>query len=212
MKNKKIVFLILLFLVFLLLFSNNAFASTTVYNTFPEDVLNNILTYDMPELNDSNYKLFGYYHSRVGYVFDFYYNCTSAFNIYVDKVNHWYAYDGTASVKTYIFDNSGNFKSSGTNTRTSGYMEEYHNSYLYLKNITVYVKGSSDIFFQPTSIVEEPEETIAETTLTKTVKIIPLAGVQQEIIQILPLILVVVVSLVGLRKALALLLTLLRKA
>ena len=204
-KHKK---LFIVFLTFLMLFyfCTSCFAgSSDFYNTLPttelsEKILDSAI---MPELTDLNYYCFIWYHSSIGYMAWFFDKNTISddFNISLDcygsSTGKWYL-TGSAVAKQYVFDGSGNLQSSGERTFTNGSWDEFHNYCFYIQNMTVYTV-SGDVFFQgPPSLMRIAEGAGMEQTI-------------KQIVLILPLILVVVVSFLGLRKALALLLSLLRR-
>lgn len=97
---------------------------------------------------------------------------------------------------------------------TSDYMFGFSDKEILQGTINVYNGETSDeIFFQPTPLeVETPVEEKQEITLAPIVEEVEAKKTLAEVVGILPLIIVVVVSLVGLRKALKMLLAVLHRA
>lgn len=195
----KLLFTFSLFLFVLFIFNfSNCFASTSI-DTYKEkaDALDGLVSYCIYYGNDGSVLLAGSRSSNFPVIV---YNPGDG-SIYAMKANYTnvngcyvYTWDGTDFVNPRSCSysgNSGNFGYNGT---------------LFLYSSVDIVDGSdtSNIyFFQGT-----PAST---TILAQKLEEVEMTTVLQEIILLLPLIIVVVVSLVGLRKALQILLTLLQR-
>lgn len=199
MKNKKVLVVFLLIILFTVLCSSSCFADTFSYNTIVLDVAKQVagekafcIYYD----NDGNimlavsanvhYKQIVYNVERGGIYFKV---SPSSSNLCRSDV---YRYDGSTfnHISNYdICENSGN----------TGY-----NGKLFLySTIDIYNDLESDkIFFLKT-----PQVIVA-----RQVEEVEMSQVQAEILGILPLILALVVSFLGLRKALKMLATFLRRS
>lgn len=158
LKNK-LVFILSIALVFLAVFICNTYASnSTVYNTLPGDVSSKIInTSIIPELKDMNYECFIWYHRSLGYMVWFFdkTSCSQDFKIRLDS-GKWYC-SGSCSGKEYNFNNNGDFVSSGNLKMSNGRWDEFHNSYLYIQNMTVY-ETNGDVFFQGPPFLVLPQE------------------------------------------------------
>lgn len=214
LKNKKVLIIILLYIFLIFTFCSNTFAYSSgdendfgyYYSTFPVELLNKVKLLD--EWNDNKYGCFGFHYKawnsyRVIFIEnpDFNKSCKvssnssygSRFCIKLDGGNY-IIYD-------YNLDYS--LKERFPYSLNVYYEDKGNNEYLF-KNIKAY--DNDTLFFLPT-----PPPPTPLTHLAPVVEKVEMEETLKEIIQILPLILVVVVFFLGLRKALQMLSTLLHR-
>jgi len=238
-KNNKIILFIILFILSIGI-SSTSFARELEDFSFPETLEQAVLSSDggetlynnicnLPEFND-NY----YYFYRFGNYNDITFIEKSRF---LDLKSYITIEPASYGDTRYcrITLQSGSFKSedifstyniTGSTLTRPEYYYNYNNFLFFggsnnviggFTNVPVYTDNTYSTFFFPEVIAPEeipPEMEQVETILATAVgdKQEIMKGVLQEIINLLPLIIVVVVSFLGLRKALKLLSTLLHRA
>jgi len=209
LKNKKVLIIILLYILLIFTFCSNTFAYSSgdendfgyYYSTFPDELLNKVKLLD--EWNDNEYGCFGFHYKawnsyRVIFIEnpDFNKSCRvsssssygASFCINLDGGNY------------IIYDYNLDYSLKERSTHSlNGYHENKGNDEYLFKNIKAY--DDDTLFFLPAPL----------THLAQVVEKVEMEETLKEIIQILPLILVVVVSFLGLRKALQMLSTLLHR-
>lgn len=222
-KNK--IFLTLLFSLIIISFYSSVFAysETFTYNDLNysffvnDNCWNKII--ELEEYKSGEYNYFIYTENQITHICFF--KKSDNINLYLDmsgigssKCN----FNGDLSSITgyieYRINESGSglslYSSNATRFSWSNFYTTGRTLYM-ITNMDVYTDSSlTDFFFKAPQITVEPEtkEILAET-LEETLKA---ENPQKEIIQILPLIIVVVASLVGLRKALKMLLAVLHRS
>ena len=202
MFNKKIIFT-LIFAIFLLLFGTHVFA----YTVEDVDYLGNSINF--PDIDDSIDLTNGFYISMKNptnpiyrlYVFNpntFLYTETNGNDTYLKISGGYILYEWTGFIST--------FPTSGT-IKYNTYVDEFidNGGYKFHFATTVYTDiNKSDVFFQlPPQVVEE--EITLEGVLAPIMVQQEMRLIMQEIVELLPVILNVLVSLLAFYKCLAIL-------
>ena len=210
MKYKKLT-LVFLVILFLLIFNTFSFATYFegddndhgyYYSTFPDELLEKVM--DLDEWSSNDYGCFGFHYKAIdGYRVIFIENKDNNKTCYIDTSLGYGSREGIKldSGNIIYYEFSSDFSFLGRNEVKIGhYTEDKGNDEYLFRNINAY---DGDILF----FLGAPLSTLAlivERTETQ--------GILAQIVAILPLILVVVVSFLGLRKAWSLLSTLLHQA
>lgn len=210
MKYKKLT-LVFLVILFLLIFNTFSFATyfegdendhSYYYSTFPDELLEKVM--DLEEWSSNDYGCFGFHYPAIdGYRVIFIENKENNKNCYINTSLGYGSREGIKLNSGYIiyYEFSSDFSFLGRSEGDIGYYTEDKGNDEYLfRNINAY--DGDTLFFQGTplsTLALIVEKTETEETLL-------------QILKILPMILVLVVCFLGLRKALQMLSTLLHQA
>lgn len=194
LKNKK--FLIIFFTIFILIFFSfsNCFAYTIDENNA---VSSYALVKDYCESN--NLTIYDYVITSEGFIYVAINSDYSLSVVYGEAAGKYANYITCTGYRIFKLEDNGNFSVAVSSTNGSKYT--YGDAIIY-SSFDVLKDGT--IFFLKTPVVQG--------IIAPKLEGVEMSQTIQEIVAILPLIIVVVVSLVGLRKALQMLSTLLRKA
>ncbi|MGN1327824.1 MAG: hypothetical protein ACI4VQ_07110 [Clostridia bacterium] len=195
-KNKK--FLIIFFLTaFILIFSFSSCFAVAVTSSNAQTIYNQVEDY----CTTNNITIYDYIITSDGYVY------VATRENYSMYVNHLWDGDfiNCTGCTIFYFGTEDSFNVAVSSTNGSNYTEVTESEGKYITYSSYDVLDSDGVLF----FLQTPLRMGVLAPIVEKVEMIP---VMKEIVGVLPLIIVVVVSLVGLRKALRMLSTLLRKA
>lgn len=206
MKNKSFS-IVCIFLLITLFLTSSVFANSSIKCQSCDATLNTNLEYDFSTVGESSGKHLGLItavvYNNEKYVIAYWSYGSDIHNVKPYLKDGVVFIDGTYNTSIYkLVDNSLEWQGwSGGLLESNGFEDLGKNSTLFSTTSDIYTDSScSDVFFyRPPATLEEIMRVEADKKATI-----------QEILGVLPLILVVVVSFLGLRKALSWLLTLLR--
>ena len=211
MKYKKLT-LVFLVILFLLVFSINNFASYYegdendygyYYSTFPEELLQKVMELD--EWSNNNYGCFGFHYKAIdGYRI-----------IFIENLEH--------NKSCSINSSAGYGTRFGIELNSGGNIifYEYTSDYSFIQRVEGQIssysedKGKDEYLFRNIDAYDNDTLFFQGTPLSNLALIVEKTETQEtllQIVKILPMILVLVVSFLGLRKALQMLSTLLHQA
>ncbi len=214
LKNRKILYICLFFIFFLILSSGCSFAFSSkdendygyYYSTFPSEVFEKVKLLD--EWGRENWSCFGFrcnYKNGSNYRVVFFDNSVKDASAYVHSSWDSGKYDAVhlsnpQSKEMFIYDYDSNYNFIESSTST---LKEYSERNVTHEYLFRYINAYDDdkLFFQSTPL----------TIVAQAVEKVEMKATIQEIIMIIPLILVVVVSFLGLHKALRMLSMLLHR-